>query len=304
MANLKIKDGVVISLHIGYWQGRKALKASDLGLVEAEVPDIYQLGQKMLIPIEERNAFRAIETRARLKLENYSFKFFVGSAARFVPIKSLGRVLDELKGHEAEFNEAVDDILSRYDQIRREMLEKYSDLRDKLEPFYPSPQALRRKYYFRWSTFQVTTPNGEEAVPEALAEEYAQFRDSLRKEMEGFLDDAVADLRGQVVEKVEPLLKRIESGEIIRDQTLQSIRGVCDKFEMLNFAGDKTVEQALARLRGAINGSKGEDMKASDLKDKIGKAAEAVLQAATTDSDISKVTGRYKRAIWMNDQEG
>jgi hypothetical protein len=295
-----IKDGVVVSLHIGYWQGKKALKAEDLGLDPSNVPDIFNLGQKMLIPLEERNAFRNIETRARQRLEALSFHFFASPGSRFVPLKGLGKVLEDLKNMKGEFDGAVEDILSRYQTIRVEMLEKYSELRDKLEPYYPSPTALRSKYYFKWEVYQISAPDASEAVPEDLVAEYAKFKDSLRREFEGFLEEAARDLRAQVAEKAEAILKKINSGEIIRSQTLDSVRSMIDRFETLNFIGDKTVEQALAKLRKSINGSTGEDVAAgSDLREKIGEAAKKVAEAAGNQSDISQVAGRYRRAIMM-----
>lgn len=298
------QDGNLFDLHFSFWRGRKGLKAEDVGLEEKNIPEIVILGQKMLIPEEEQRKFRAIESKIRSQVEALTFKFPIGVTARFVPFKVLARVIEIAKAGEIEFSTIVENFLADYDRIRAEMLEKYPDLRTALEPHYPDKSTLRSKYAFTWHIYQITTGQMGDAVacPEAVAEEYAKFQQKLQVEMDRFLEEVVIDLRGQVVATCQSLADKIGKGEIVRENTIQSVRSMVDKFQILNFVGDQKIEDALANLRKHMNGTKSADLKGDDqLRQELGRLAQEVAKTASDLSDVTTVAGRYKRKIHVAD---
>ena len=290
------KDGVLVDLHIGFWRAHKSLDPIDLKMRREDIPDIFKLGTKLLMPQEELKKFNNLEHKARKRLEALSFPFFVGTTCRFVPLKSLQQVVEDLKKAKVEFEYLVSHMIDNYRDNREKMLIQYHDIRESLEPFYPTITALYNKYYFKWNVFEI----GEitEACASELKEEYDNFKRKLSEEFNIFLESSVKELRSEVSSTCVKLLKRIENGEIIKDQTINSVRNVIDRFEKLNFVGDLKVSQSLEMLKGMIATGSGKDFSESvEMKQRLGNLAKEVSVAANDLSDIDTITGEYLRKI-------
>jgi len=294
------KDGVLVDLHIGWWRAHKSLSANDLNIREEDVPDIFNLGVKLLIPKEERAKFNKIEQRSRKRLEAYSFPFFVGTTCRFVPLKMLENVIQDLNESKKEFDQLVEEMLDNYDDIRDAMLVRYHDIRESLEPFYPSLSLLRTKYYFKWNVFEIG--EATEACTAELTAEYENFKRRLNDEFNSFVSGAVKDLRSEVSTTCDKLLKKIEGGEIIKEQTLTSVKNVIDRFDKLNFVGDGKVSESLDVLRSSLSSVSGKDISNDvNIRGRVSDLAKQVSRSAKDLSDIDEVTGEYLRRVRIRD---
>jgi len=112
------------------------------------------------------------------------------------------------------------------------------------------------------------------------------------------VEEAVVYLRKKVVETVQNLSSRLKEGRIVRNDTLESVRRVEGWFKDLNIFGDVQVEEALGKLRGALNGTDYEALKDNDhLKQQLVNLADQVAAAASKLDDVSIISGHYKRHI-------
>jgi hypothetical protein len=294
---VNFKDGVLVALHVSKWSGAKKLDPSDLGLTPDQVPEFMRLGKKLLIPEEERNRFTQIENNARNALERDSFAFPVG-AARFVPRARLLEVDAKLKAYQGEYDAAVNSFLDRYHLIRDEMLERYSEHRDKLEPFYPASHQVRRHFAFGWMVFEIGETNLREGE---TAEAYERFKADLREQFDSFLQDAVIDLRFQVQETCLRVAERVAKGDIINGQSVKSLNHIIEKFMNLNFIGDKKISDQLDDLRGTLRTLDPAELKENEsLRKTLGATAAQIAKDAADISDVSEITGQYKRRIEMD----
>ncbi len=294
---MNFKDGVLVALHVSKWSGAKKLDPSDLGLMPDQVPEFMRLGKKLLIPEEERNRFTQIENNARNALERDSFAFPVG-AARFVPRARLLEVDAKLKAYQGEYDAAVNSFLDRYHLIRDEMLERYSEHRDKLEPFYPAAHQVRRYFAFGWVVFEIGDINLKHGE---TVEAYERFKADLREQFDRFLQDAVIDLRFQVQETCLRVAERVAKGDIINGNSVKSLNHIIDKFMNLNFIGDKKISDQLDDLRGTLRTLDPAELKENEsLRKTLGTTAAQIAKDAADISDVSEITGQYKRRIEMD----
>jgi hypothetical protein len=188
---VKYKDGVLMTLTVTKWGGAKKLEPQDLGLNADEVPDFMRLGKKLLIPKEEREAFVQTENNARNALERASFPFPVGGA-RFLPNKVLMKVLQELEEYKWVYMDLAASFKDRYHLIREDMLAKYPEHREKLEPFYPPVHLLEKRFSFEWAIFVIEDATYEAKNGEEVAAAYEKFKINLEEQFDKFLSDALS----------------------------------------------------------------------------------------------------------------
>jgi hypothetical protein len=137
----------------------------------------------------------------------------------------------------------------------------------------------------------------EGSAPEIIAT-YDQARAELQERYQEMVEEAVVYLRKKVVETVQNLSSRLKDGRIVRNDTLESVRRVEDWFKDLNIFGDVQVEEALGKLRGALNGTDYEALKDNEpLKLQLANLADQVAAAAGKLDDVSAISGNYKRHI-------
>lgn len=295
---MNFKDGVLLTLNVGKWGGGKKLSPDDLGLTPQQVPDFMKLGKKMLIPQDEKNVFTQIENNARNSIERDSFAFPVGGA-RFVPRHRILGVDAKLEEYKATYMAAVESFLDRYKDIRETMLQRYPEHRHKLEPFYPVSHQIRRLFYFTWQVFEIGEAGG---IREGeTVEAYQRFKQSLQAQFDKFLEDAVVDLRYEVQEVCLRIAERIAKGEIVNGNSIKSLLGMIDKFMNLNFVGDQKIESQLNALRGKLFDVSAEDLKEkNEVRNDLGAMAATIAKEAGDISDVSTITGTYKRRIEMD----
>jgi hypothetical protein len=294
-----LKDGAVFDLHIHYWRARRGLEAQDLGLVKADIPDLYKLGYKMLVDPKEINKFTQFEQSIRRKFEWYSLPFFVGQTCRFVPLKVMEDTVKILRKGQTDFDVLVSNLLRDYEGLRSQTLDKYSDIRSSLEPYYPTRNNLQRKFKFQWNAFQISQISDTMNVDNVISE-FNEFRDKLKVELNSFVESTIVGLREEVSKTCDSLIEKINSGDIVRSSSIEAVNTVIDRFNNLNFAKDSKVEATLNQLRKAIKTGKGRHLdpkEDSDIRERIRKAAEEVGKYSKDLSDIPTMADLVSRSI-------
>jgi hypothetical protein len=288
---------VAIQLNIRFWPGQAKLRPQDLGLKEDEVPEIFYLGNKKLYPNEIRQQFGQLSNRARTYLNDHSYPF-VMEYVRAIPKRNLAQVVERLEELKAEFMAKAQDFLAEYDSIREDWREKYTDIWEQLEPHYPPRDFLKRRFDFYWTVFEIKGAEVQEGSAPEILEAYQRAKEELQARYEEMVEEAVVYLRKKVLEVVTNLSSRLKDGRIVRNDTLESVRRVDGWFKDLNIFGDMQVEEALAQLRAAVNGTDYEALKDNEaLKHQLAGLADQVAAAAGKLDDVSVISGNYKRMV-------
>jgi hypothetical protein len=303
-------DGIIIDLGVSYWRGRKALTAKDLGINASDVPEIFSLGRKRLMPKDVIARFRSVEEKAAYAIETASFDFPIGNL-KFLPRANVQSTVTALEQCRTEFLELVELLYKHYDEYRERMLHDYPQHRKALEAHYPAVKQLKRCFKFEWDLFEIALPSGngnlkqvktsaekldKESKAKIVAEE--RYHQQIRAKVDGFLEGVVGELRQKTTDLCGHVAKKIAKGELVTEATVRSLRDWIDKFEHMNFVGDQTVSQQLASLKKALGSRSAaeyrEDETAAAL---LGQALNTVVQNVAKLGDVSSVTGAYKRKL-------
>jgi len=291
-------EGVVaIQLNIKFWRGQVKLKPQDLGLDPNDVPDIFYLGNKKLYSQEIRQRFMHLSNKARNFLHEHSYPF-VMEYVRAIPKRNLAKVVARLEEMKAEFMAEAQKFLAEYDAIREGWRERYPTVWEHLAPHYPPREYLKRCFDFYWTVFDIKGAEVQEGSAPEIIQAYERARAELQARYAEMMEEALVYLRKRVLEVVTNLSSRLKEGRIVRNDALQSVRNVEEWFRDLNIFGDMQVEEALARLRAAINGTDYEALKDNEpLKKELAGLADQVAAIAGKLDDVSVISGNYKRMI-------
>lgn len=303
------QDGVLVDLNIGYWTATRRNTFEDLGLKPGGVPDfVVGLGTKRLIPKEMADSWQKIASASRYIIERRSFVFPVGQA-RFVPIDALPQIEEDLNAKKAEFEKASAALLDgdNYTKVRDAMLKEFPEHAAALSRLYPTVEVVRSTFYFVWSVFNVSLPHRAQLKAfdkkkRAESEKVlAQYRQKLEQRMAEFIADVVGTMRTKTVELCLRISEKIKSGDVITNQSLNSIRGFIGRFREMNFVGDERIESLLARLEKNVLGDRDADaFKDNDvLQKELAKSLDGIRKAAEAVTDVSEITGGYGRRIKM-----
>src|SRR5690606_22329998 len=89
-----MEDGVIVNLHIRRWRAVTRLNMDDLGIPtdQAELSELFELGEKKLLPADIVRKLNNIETKARQTiLGKYAIKTYWGN---FVPVTAFDEWLE------------------------------------------------------------------------------------------------------------------------------------------------------------------------------------------------------------------
>jgi hypothetical protein len=315
MADGVFADGVLVDLNIRFWGGLARNQRVDVGLaVDAELPGfVVGLGMKRLIPLHYAKEWSNLAGRARYAVETHSFKFPVGAEARFVPMAYLGPLEEILTEIQGEFQASVEGFLTRYEHEQAEYLAQFPDHRDRLLAIYPNRASIADRFGFTWVAYTVALPTERgvrrvavESVdrlrPESLESAQqrtvlAKYRDDLSKRFEGFLDEAVGALRSEAVKICQGIEGRLAKGEIITEQSLGALRRFFERFKAMNFVGDAGMAAELTRLDRTLADRSAKDLSAEGMREEFAASLRRISLATDEISDVSAVTGTYRRRI-------
>ena len=303
-------SGVLIDLKCAYWRGKRPLVAQDLGLTDQQVPDIFTLGRKLVIPKDALARFDRINARAYFLIDQFTFPFPTGHA-RFVPYSVLPEVLAELKKLEERFTEETREFLEKYDEYRAEFIARYPQYAEALSRGYEAASDLKKRYHFNYTLYEVRLPRevrfkalqerdalaDVEAQRQALTRASAEYQAQFGAQLDEFLNSSVGKLREAVAESVVKLSERMKKGDSITKTSLESLKTTIERFRSLNFVGDASVEQQLDALEALIPTSS-ERFKEEVFKNAFSNALESVQGAIK--SDITSATGEYKRRLKLD----
>lgn len=265
-------------------------------------------------------------------MEVNSFHFPIGNA-RFVPKKKFVEVHKDLNELKATYMALVDKLIENYEAHKLQMVPIYMEAAEtaflksqpeqkefsieglenekqefinnfmkRIQDHYPDAITLREKFDLYWDVFQVSMPEMEEADAQNLeAAELAkiEYQKQVQQKMAGFVDDVVTSLRSQATELCSKMAQSLKEGKVIHSKSIQSLKDYIENFKSLNFVGDKVVEEQLDTFKKEfldIHDAKTIN-ESTDLKEELGRKIHEIVEIAGSVSDISEITGQYKRKV-------
>lgn len=314
-------DGILMSVTVRFWSGGVMLTPEDMGLKPEDLSDAFKLGKKMLVPESVIREFRTVENQARRVVKENSFDFPIGSAS-FVPKSKIEKVLEQLRLCQRDYNILINSLVDNYDDYKTQMLPIYKEaakiafmkqlptgiqefnLDDrtaqenafvnkfmrKIEALYPTTDSLRARFSLSWDLYELGLASG-------IANE--EYRIAAREKIGKFFEDVVSTLRQDTLEICNRIIENINGGKIIKTRTLRSLRETIDKIQELNFVGDTKIEEQLNLLRAEFlnvheDGLVGES---PDLQMELHTRLVRIAEAVSDTTDVSAITGQYKRKI-------
>jgi hypothetical protein len=295
-------NAVLLNPTIGYWMGRIQQNENDLdaqGVDKAVMKGAeYEAGSKWLIAKSEIDVFTKIRSEQAGFMRGVSFDFPV-RAVRFVPVTQLDYVRSYLRDTQARFYQAVDSLINRYDglkeaQMTKFMVEAQKNIPvDKLPEFqanlakaYPSKEELRNKFNFGWIEFEWRTSR----FNDIKAEENQKFREETQK----FLQDCAKDLRKVTAQAATAFMESISNAKgKVNDRSIRAFEGFMDKFQRLNFMGDRELERVIQDARQKFVDIESWNKGEFDERGFAQILSRAVEVGANQGSDIDFVVGRF-----------
>ncbi len=316
------ETGVLVCLDIHMWTGTAGLDPDDLGL--PQVPEIYTLGRKYLVPKHLLRTIQSTATRAYRTLEQYSVPFPVGRA-RFVPLRAaptLMRQLDELRD---DFNAAVDRFMGEYTLVWNAVMGQEYELAaraayhvsratgalkdvpeddfvrnylERVRAAYPLPETVRSKFAFSYHAYQITAPELRALRSSEHADDLARAaREAYRERMEAFFDEAVREIRTRVAEACTEAAETVSRSGTVTEHTLRALRRMVEDFRALNFVNDHEVERMLNNFAQTYLSAAASTLRETNAVPALRQALDAIAAAARDSAGISRVTGELKRRI-------
>ncbi|MBK9118152.1 MAG: hypothetical protein IPM18_00875 [Phycisphaerales bacterium] len=298
--------GCLFVIRTSYWSCRIGNEPQDFHLAphELERKAIASLGSKELIdPAKGRKLFQQLEKQARHQLAKYS-RPFPAAGAHFVPWEHVPELIDRLTALKTAFEQAVEEFLAQYPDLRSEWQLRHPDVPDAA---YPPAAALRRKFAFDWHTFKVAGAASALAVDDIEAElarrklrseQFAQMKQNLTRECRQFAADYVLAFRQEVAAFCDQV---IDAGGQVHGKTLQAIRRKIEHFHAMNIFGDGETAAQLGELKSQLFGLTGETLKEQpDLAQKLSAACTALKRELLDPGSVSALTGRLKRRVVLD----
>jgi hypothetical protein len=298
--------GCLFVIRASYWSCRIGNEAHDFNVSTHEIESkaIASFGSKELIdPEKGRKAFQQIEKKARHELAKYS-KPFPAASAHFVPWEHAPELIKKLEALKAEFDQASEDFLALYPQLRADWQAEHPDVPDAA---YPALSNLRKKFSFGWNTFKVAGAASAMAVDDIEAElatrklqseQLSQMKQNLQAECQQFAADYVMAFRKEVAEFCDQV---IDANGKVHGKTLQAIRRKIEHFHAMNVFNDADTAAQLSELKTQLFGVTGEDLsKQPDLAEKLSQACAVLKQEMLDPDSVSSLTGRLKRRVVLD----
>jgi hypothetical protein len=313
------QDGKLVNVRISIWGMSYSLTEDDIK-IDNKLPEVIQLGKKMLIKPAVYNMFRRLEQKARNYLYANSFAFPLVPQAHFVPKSKYLEVYAKMAEFKEEFLKLKEEFIEKYPDYKAEAIAYYQEFSDQLnvdnlEAIYPKAETIEAKFAFDVVSFEIKLPTEfadidvhtevarEQAANEAKLTAQAQYKTEYNNQLNThmgkineFVGEVIDTLRSKVVEHCSVVLGKISKKEVVSESSIKTLMKHINEFRDMNFIEDRSIEEELSKVEKLLTGEK--DFKKD--KDAV-KALQDVLSNVITEAknmtDVANISGEYFRKL-------
>lgn len=253
--------GSVFNLTVGRWDRMGRLRPEDIGIEKTdEIRRSFTWGSMKLVPDQSIKPLWRLVAAAKMAVERYTVPFLLIRGARFVPAESKLELEKELEQLAEQLDDAISAFVETYDKAKadqRDVLELgFRDASNgnqavveramgRLPSLYPDEAELRRRFYLRWQSYSLATPQDGTFDGDVL-KEATDVRDALK--------DMLSKLREELSGRAQEIAELVLRGGKITERTYKSTRRLCDKIDRITRTfDDPTLVAASRALRIAVD---------------------------------------------------
>lgn len=281
-----MRNGVIVTLHVGRWRGWTTLTPEDLGLPKTkEYRDWVSFGSKRLMDAKLMKEIEAVEYNARYWLARYATQtywgWFVGARAW----TALKPILEERKEKYFALRDAllavyetkVEEVLAHYAEIGRVAYRRANklpgdydfdwrvDFEDvavdrfvaKIAQRIPSKGELAASFSFDWDMhfipLTLDVPDNVDKESLEVAALRREVIEKMRSEQDALVKDFFADYKGQlaalVYDSVVLLGDTTTRAGKLQPRSVRQIWELTERMAAMNITADEEIDQYIARLR-------------------------------------------------------
>ena len=292
---LLFQSGTVWAMSTSSWSSTDALLASDLGKSDEEIPDIFRLGRKYLLPKEWRIRMQSSRSKISGLFGRIGQPFFL-KGAYFVPNRNLLLAQEGWKGIVEFQNSNVDALIENLDQIKVDRVVQYPVLAKAL---WPTESQVRSMFALKRVVFEVTGTSVKEGDVDTLIEAKQQFQAELKQEYDKLKEEILAEAHKAIIETCDEIAKAIlVTGDAITKTTLKKPRRIIEQYENVAAILDAdSIRVEVEKLKAIVN-----EAEAKEIRENWAVAKEfgtALRSLGESIGDLSGINteGRAKRKV-------
>ena len=210
------------------WAGTDKLLAEDLGKDPDEIPDIFRLGSKFLLPRDDRISLQASSQVSQFM--GTIGRPFIQRSQWLVPIKLVLMAKEGMEKIKARRGDKVELMLTNYEEIKRRRIVQYPVLAD---ASWPTPDEIRDKFSVKWLVYKIEgVGSASQTDPETLQEVYNEFRGELVDAYKDFTATILKEAHVAIMEACDEISNKVlVTGEKITETSLKRPRRIIEKYD-------------------------------------------------------------------------
>ena len=282
---------VLVDLNIGAWTGRKLDKnvSSEIDVAKGTKAKGGNYHKHLLAGTDKLDAVQKIVSAVRVWHYEQTLPWSDGGS-RLLPMKNFFEYKRTLSMFEAQFNRAVDEMVTEYPVMVTAAAFQLGALFNRND--YPEADTIKGKFRFNYVFMPVPTAGDFriQAADEAIAELQAQAETHVTNR----LNDAMKDIWTRLHECLShmstkltdlPTPRVLKDGtemysQVFRDSLVNNAVELCGLLTKLNVTDDPDLEQARRKLEDAIFGVTADDLREDDhVRSALKSEVDSILKA-------------------------
>ncbi len=258
---MNVTNCVLVTLNISNWDAnRQDRRVSALVADANEVKDkrLCRLRKSLLPKTEVMDRLFAV-IRAARTFHYENTHAWMHDGPRILATSNFDAYMKQMRRYKADFETAVLDFITQYDDIKAEaegVLGKLYDAAD-----YPDKNTLRRRYGFETKIQPMPASTG--LLELGLEPEEADaFRRKLEADMAETFQRANRRMWEDLYERLEKLYGKLSDEKAyVKEETIDAVRSLAELLPRMNITNDQKLDSLAAKLKDSLVGLSAESVK-------------------------------------------
>lgn len=296
------KQGTLINVTIGFWEGRVHQTSKDVEVLNADIDnDIYAPGFKWLIPPSHTRPFTRYRSRLTSMMDRMSYRVPGMRGSRFVPKDAYTFIKEFLISERNDFFKQRDVFLEKYPDLIKEQIDKfnarYPDHAGTMDALYPTVRELHGKFSYSWTPYSWAHTE--------IAEIAADAKSKLVERSTELIYQSGLQIRKHIIEATESIVNAIKNGKnTVNIRAVNSFTQRLDQLKQLNLFADPEINNIIngaQRSLSSISSWKKEDIDGTDIESRLSDMVRSLQTEVTEIEKNPEELLVFKRAIMTTD---